>query len=128
MGDEAPERLFYGTMLREVFRVFADASRGRGISDGLDPDVFATAPEMIAVSFDARPYMDRKLSALSKVSLDDEDRASLERMRSLADLIREQGKDLTALWDSGKTEDEARYENTRKDAWAAISKLMGIGR
>jgi N-acetyl-1-D-myo-inositol-2-amino-2-deoxy-alpha-D-glucopyranoside deacetylase len=65
MGDEAPERLFYGTMLREVFRVFADASRGRGISDGLDPDVFATAPEMIAVSFDARPYMDRKLSALA---------------------------------------------------------------
>jgi N-acetyl-1-D-myo-inositol-2-amino-2-deoxy-alpha-D-glucopyranoside deacetylase len=65
MGDEAPERLFYGTMLRDVFRAFADASRGRGISDGLDPDVFATAPEMIAVSFDARPYMDRKLSALA---------------------------------------------------------------
>jgi len=65
MGREAPERLFYGTMLRDVFRVFADASRGRGIIDGLDPDLFATAPEMIAVSFDASPYLERKLSALA---------------------------------------------------------------
>ena len=64
MGDEAPERLFYATMLRDVFRVFADASRGRGIIDGLDPDVFATSPEMIAVSFDASPYLDRKFFAL----------------------------------------------------------------
>ena len=48
IGDEAPERLFYATMLRDVFRGFADASRGRGIVDGLDPDVFATAPDMIA--------------------------------------------------------------------------------
>ena len=65
MGHEAPERLFFGTMRRDVFRDLADASRGRGIIDGLDPDVFATAPEMIAVSFDARRYMDRKLSALA---------------------------------------------------------------
>lgn len=65
MGSEAPERLFYAAMLRDVFRVFADASRGRGFLDGLDPDVFATTPEMIAVSFDARPYLERKLSALA---------------------------------------------------------------
>ena len=65
LGDEAPERLFYATMLRDVFRVFADASRGRGILDGLEPDVFATAPEMVAVSFDASPYLDRKLSSLA---------------------------------------------------------------
>ena len=43
----------------------ADASRGRGIVDGLDPDVFATAPDMIAVSFDASPYLDRKFFALT---------------------------------------------------------------
>jgi N-acetyl-1-D-myo-inositol-2-amino-2-deoxy-alpha-D-glucopyranoside deacetylase len=65
MGSEAPERLFYTTMLRDVFRGLADASRGRGIIDGLDPDVFSTAPEMIAVSFDASPYLDRKFSALA---------------------------------------------------------------
>ena len=65
MGVEAPERLFYGTMLRDVFRTFADASRGRGILDGLDPDVFATTPEMIAVSFDAKPYLERKLATMA---------------------------------------------------------------
>src|SRR5262245_57039216 len=55
MGSDAPERLFYASMLRDVFRVFADASRGRGFLDGLDPDVFAIGPETVAVSFDARP-------------------------------------------------------------------------
>jgi LmbE family N-acetylglucosaminyl deacetylase len=65
LGDQAPQRLFYATMLRDVFRAFADVSRGRGITDGLDPDVFATAPDMIAVSFDASSYLERKLSALA---------------------------------------------------------------
>jgi LmbE family N-acetylglucosaminyl deacetylase len=65
MGNEAPERLFYATMLRDVFLELADASRGRGIVDGLDPDVFATAPEMVAVSFDASPYLEQKFFALT---------------------------------------------------------------
>jgi LmbE family N-acetylglucosaminyl deacetylase len=65
MGDEAPERLFYAAMRRDVFVGLADASRGRGIVDGLNPDLFSASPEMIAVSFDARPYSERKLSALA---------------------------------------------------------------
>jgi LmbE family N-acetylglucosaminyl deacetylase len=65
LGDEAPERLFYATMLSDVFRVLAAASRGRGIIDGLDPDLFATAPQMVAVSFDASRYLERKFSALT---------------------------------------------------------------
>ncbi len=65
MGSEAPERLFYASMRSDVFRAFADASRGRGVIDGLDPDVFAVAPEVIAMSFDASPYLDRKFFALA---------------------------------------------------------------
>jgi N-acetyl-1-D-myo-inositol-2-amino-2-deoxy-alpha-D-glucopyranoside deacetylase len=65
MGDTAPERLFYGVMLRDGFRVFAARSRGRGPTDGLDPDIFGIAACMIAVSFDARTYLTRKLSALA---------------------------------------------------------------
>jgi N-acetyl-1-D-myo-inositol-2-amino-2-deoxy-alpha-D-glucopyranoside deacetylase len=60
-----PERLFYGTMVPDVFQRFADASRGLGIVDGLDPRLFATASESIAVSFDATPFLDRKLRALA---------------------------------------------------------------
>src|SRR5512143_1026498 len=63
LGAAAPQRLFYAAMGNDVFRRFADATRGR--VGGLDPDVFSVAPEMIAVSFDARPYMQRKLSALA---------------------------------------------------------------
>lgn len=65
LGDEAPDRLFYATMLRDVFARFADASRGRGIIDGLDPDVFAAAPQMVAVFFDASEYLERKFLALT---------------------------------------------------------------
>jgi len=65
MGAAAPERLFYGTLLRDVFRGLAEKSRGRGITDGLDADVFATAAEMIAVSFDATPFLPRKFQALA---------------------------------------------------------------
>jgi len=65
MGATAPERLFYGTMLCEVFRGLADRTRGRGIVDGLDADVFATAPAMIAVSFDAASFVQRKFRALA---------------------------------------------------------------
>jgi N-acetyl-1-D-myo-inositol-2-amino-2-deoxy-alpha-D-glucopyranoside deacetylase len=65
MGDGAPQRLFYASMGRDVFAGLAEASRGRGMIDGLDPDVFASAPGMIAVTFDARPYLARKFSALA---------------------------------------------------------------
>ena len=65
LGAEAPERLFYVAMRRDVFQGLAEASRGRGIVDGLDPDIFSTAPEMVAVTFDAQPYLEQKLSALT---------------------------------------------------------------
>ena len=65
MGDGAPQRLFYASMGRDVFAGLAEASRGRGMIDGLDPDVFASAPGMIAMTFDARPYLARKFSALA---------------------------------------------------------------
>jgi LmbE family N-acetylglucosaminyl deacetylase len=65
MGQTAPERLFYSAMQHDVFRVLAEKSRGRGITDGLDPDVFGTAAEMIAVSFDASALLHRKFLALA---------------------------------------------------------------
>jgi N-acetyl-1-D-myo-inositol-2-amino-2-deoxy-alpha-D-glucopyranoside deacetylase len=65
MRQTAPERLFYAAMLRDVFRVLAERTRGRGIVDGLDPDVFGTAAEMIAVSFDASSFVPAKFLALS---------------------------------------------------------------
>ena len=65
LGDDAPERLFYATMLSGAFRDLAQANRGRGIIDGLDADVFASAPQMVAVSFDASRYLERKYFAMT---------------------------------------------------------------
>lgn len=64
-GLAAPERLFYFVLRRDVFRAFAQRMQGRGFTDGLDPNVFGTDPAMIAVSFNARDYLDRKFSALA---------------------------------------------------------------
>jgi LmbE family N-acetylglucosaminyl deacetylase len=64
-GHPSPERLFYGTIQRDVFRVLSEESRGRGITDDLDPDVFGTTAEMIAVSFDASSLVHRKFLALA---------------------------------------------------------------
>jgi N-acetyl-1-D-myo-inositol-2-amino-2-deoxy-alpha-D-glucopyranoside deacetylase len=65
LAGDAPRRLFYGSMLRDVFVRLAEASRARGIIDGLDPDVFASTPDMVAVSFDASAYLERKFFALT---------------------------------------------------------------
>jgi hypothetical protein len=72
--------------------------------------------------------VDQKLAALGKIDLDKVDRATLDQMRDLSALLRQQARELQSFWDTGKDEDAARYESVRKDAWAAICKLMGSGR
>jgi N-acetyl-1-D-myo-inositol-2-amino-2-deoxy-alpha-D-glucopyranoside deacetylase len=65
LGDHAPERLFYSVFPTALYREHNERSLGWGVTNGLDPDVFGVAPHMIAVSFDARPYMDRKRAAFN---------------------------------------------------------------
>jgi LmbE family N-acetylglucosaminyl deacetylase len=64
-GADAPERLFYSVFSREAYREHSARTRGWGVTEGLDPDVFAVARELIALSFDARSYMDRKRAAFA---------------------------------------------------------------
>ncbi len=71
--------------------------------------------------------VDRQLETLGKRTLDKEDRDSLEQMRAVSALLRQQSRELQTYWDSGQDQDAARYETLRKHSYAAISKLMGIG-
>jgi hypothetical protein len=71
--------------------------------------------------------VDRKLDALGKMDLGKEDRESLNEMRALSALLRQQGEELQVLWVTGKQEDATKYEQTRKTSWTAVSRLMGIG-
>jgi len=70
--------------------------------------------------------VDRKLAQLAKSDLEKDDRNSLEQMRKLSALLRQQGKSLQVYWDTGREDDAAKYEDIRKDSWAVISKLLGI--
>jgi N-acetyl-1-D-myo-inositol-2-amino-2-deoxy-alpha-D-glucopyranoside deacetylase len=64
-GDAAPVRLFYSTFSLDVFREHAARTKGLGIVDGLDPEVFGVSGQTAAVVFDARPVMARKLLAFA---------------------------------------------------------------
>jgi hypothetical protein len=70
--------------------------------------------------------VDRQLEIIGKRNLDKEDRDSLEQMRAISVLLRQQGQELQTYWTSGKEEDAARYDALRQKSYAAISKLMGI--
>src|SRR5688572_11476309 len=65
LGADAPDRLLYSTFSDAAYRAHKEASRGWGVTDGLDPDVFAVRTNTIALAFNAAPYMDRMLAAFA---------------------------------------------------------------
>ena len=71
--------------------------------------------------------VDRQLETLAKRAMEKEDRNSLEQMRAISALLRQQGRELQTYWDSGKDQDADRYESDRKKLYGAINKLIGIG-
>ena len=71
--------------------------------------------------------VDRRLETLNQVNLNKDDRESLEQMRAISALLRQQAKELQNYWERGQDEDLNRYESIRKNSYAAISKLLGIG-
>jgi hypothetical protein len=69
--------------------------------------------------------VDRQLDSLGQRTLDQEDCASLQQMRAISGLLRQQGQELQSAWDRGHHQDAA-YESLRQDSYAAISRLMAI--
>jgi hypothetical protein len=72
--------------------------------------------------------VDRQLESFGKRTLDKDDRDSLEQMRAISAMLRRQGAELQTYWDSGQEQDADPYESLRKTSYAAISKLLAIGR
>jgi len=99
------------------------------IADGKSQGTYTDkeARKVLAQVLSLLNSVDRQLEALGKRSLDKEDRDSLQQMRTISDLLRQQGKQLQTYWDNAQEQEAARYETLRRDAYAAISKLMGIG-
>src|ERR671919_625058 len=65
MQNRAPARLLYSTFGVDAYREHARRIQGSGITDGLDPEVFAVMPETAAFVFDAQPYWDRKVAVFN---------------------------------------------------------------
>src|SRR5207302_3069662 len=65
------------------------------IADGKDKGVYTgkDAQKVLDSVVSLLESVDGKLSALGKLDLDEQDRASLDRLRVLSDLLRQQGKD-----------------------------------
>jgi len=100
------------------------------IADGKAKGVFTDrdADKVLDSVLSLLSSIDRNLAALAKMDLDKRDLDSLDQLRDLSALLAQQGKELKAFWDGGKEEDAARYDDARKNSWATIGKLTGIGR
>jgi hypothetical protein len=70
--------------------------------------------------------VDKQLAKIGKQARSGGDRDAVDRIRIMVDLLRRQGKELKAFWDSGSPEDGARYEATRQEAWKQISATLGF--
>ncbi len=69
---------------------------------------------------------DEHLEKVAKLTRTPADRDAVDKLRTVITLLRQQGRDLMAFWDSGKPEDGAKYEATRKEAWRQINLLLGL--
>ena len=69
---------------------------------------------------------DKQLDKVGKLPLNAADRAAIARLRKILGLLRKQGAELQAFWETGKPEHGNNYEAIRKEAWAGISNLLGL--
>jgi hypothetical protein len=70
--------------------------------------------------------VDKRLEGLTGVLKTAPDREAITRLRQTVGLLRRQGAELTAFWNTGRPEDGARYEATRQEAWKWVVALLNL--
>lgn len=70
--------------------------------------------------------VDKQLDKLTKQLRVQGDKDGCEKLRGIVTLLRRQGSDLKAFWDSGRPEDGAKYEASRQESWKQIGALLGL--
>jgi len=70
--------------------------------------------------------VDKRLEGLTGVVKSAPDREAITRLRQTVGLLRRQGAELTAFWNTGRPEDGARYEATRQEAWKWVVALLNL--
>ena len=82
--------------------------------------------QILGTSIALLDILDKQFEMIGKLDLTKEDLVSLDNLRKLAGLLRQQSDELQAFWKTGDKERGAKYEKIRKEAWTGISKLMGL--
>lgn len=72
--------------------------------------------------------VDKQLEKVAKSARTQGDRDACDHLRGVVTLLRRQGADLKAFWNSGQPEDGAKYEASRQEAWKQISALLGLNK
>jgi hypothetical protein len=72
--------------------------------------------------------VDKQLDTVSKLDLEKDDQTSVDQMRKISSLLRDQGKELQSFWESGNVDRSDDYEDLRQKSWTGISRLLGLGR
>jgi hypothetical protein len=72
--------------------------------------------------------VDKQLEKIGKSARTAGDREAVERLRAVVAMLKRIGAELTTFWDSGKSEDGAKYEASRQEAWKQISTMLSLGK
>jgi hypothetical protein len=70
--------------------------------------------------------VDKHLGRVVELTQTPGDRQAAERLRVTVGLLRRQGQELIAFWDSGQPAAGARYEATRQEAWRQLTALLAL--
>lgn len=97
----------------------ADAVENEAYSKSDAAGLLQTIGELVTL-------VDNHLNRLSQVGLDSEDQQAIDRIRSLAALLRVQSNSLLGYWATGDMDHVDRYHLTRERTWTALKDMLGI--
>jgi hypothetical protein len=95
------------------------------IADGVAKDVYKVeeGKELLETVTRMMDTVERQLAQLPEAELQPEERRHLEKARRVLSLLRSQGKELKAYWDTGEEEYIKRFQKIRKDVQQELDRL-----
>jgi hypothetical protein len=95
------------------------------IADGVAKDVYKVeeGKELLETVTRMMDTVERQLAQLPEAELQSEERRHLEKARRVLSLLRSQGKELKAYWDTGEEEYIKRFQKIRKDVQQELDRL-----
>jgi hypothetical protein len=98
------------------------------LADAFAEDVYtpAEAAQLLGSVVGPLEKVEKQLEKVAALKLTKEDAAAIARMKRIAALLRQQGKSLQSVWDTGLEEHTKKYEEARQAAWKEVSDLLDL--